>query len=228
MSAVSRPHAAIFDIEGTLMDCVPLILESWCETLHQAGHVMTHRDLQPYSGMDGAWMLEQLLPHEPEAAREKLLKDHGDHYRAKFIGRAQAFPAVRTLIENLKGQGVGIGIATTCKTDELAIYDRQMRILDLVDAVTCGEMVKHGKPDPSLLEQCRQRLKMLDPGLAIVIGDTPYDALAAQAAHMRAVGVLTGGFTQTSLLDAGCEETYDQVQQIRRIWQSDGAYTATA
>lgn len=223
-----RPECAIFDVEGTLVDCVPLILESWRESLHEAGHSFAHHDLQPYSGMDGAWMLEQLLPKESEATREALLKAQGERYRTHFIERAQAFPGVRALFEMLKSQGVRIGIGTTCKADELAIYERQMRVLDLADSIVCGEMVKHGKPDPALLIHCHHSLNLEEPSRTVVIGDTTFDALAAKRAQMRAIGVLTGGFAAASLADAGCEEVFDQVQQTRRLWHSNGAFSATA
>ena len=170
------------------MDCVPFILESWRETLQEAGHIFTYRNLQAYSGMDGAWMLERLLPTETHGAREKLLKSQGERYRNDFIERAQAFSAVHPLFESLKRHGIRIGIATTRNKDELAIYDRRMGILELVDAVACGDTVRRGKPDPGLLEHCRRSLHLPEPSRAVVIGDTPFDAFAAKAAGMRAVG----------------------------------------
>jgi HAD superfamily hydrolase (TIGR01549 family) len=227
MSPDDRPECAIFDVEGTLVDCVPLILESWRATLQEAGHSFTHLDLQPYSGMDGSWMLEQLLPKEPAATREALLKAQGERYRAHFIERAQAFPAVRALFETLKHLGVRIGIATTCKADELAIYESRLGVLDMADAISCGDVVKHGKPDPALLIHCHRSLDLENPSRAVVIGDTPFDALAAKGAQMRAVGVLTGGFAAASLMDAGCEDIFDQVEQTRRLWHSNGAFAAT-
>jgi len=56
------PIAALFDVEGTLVDSVALQLESWRLTLHEAGYSFTHLSLQPFSGMDGLWMLDHLLP----------------------------------------------------------------------------------------------------------------------------------------------------------------------
>src|SRR5690349_23804431 len=50
--------AVIFDVEGTLIDFVPLVLESSEAALVAAGHSPSRRDLQRYSGMDGAAMLQ--------------------------------------------------------------------------------------------------------------------------------------------------------------------------
>jgi len=219
---LNRPRIAVFDVEGTLVDCVPAVLESWRETLQEAGYSFSHRDLQPYSGMDGAWMLEQLLPQEREATRKRLLELQGERYRNAFIERARPFPQVRDLFETLKTAGVTIGIATTCKSDEFAIYEKKLQVRDLVDAVVCGESAQHGKPDPGLFRQSLHRLQVADPSSAIAVGDTPFDALAARAANVRAVGVLTGGFSGESLLDAGCEFIFDQACLVRRLWYTNG------
>jgi HAD superfamily hydrolase (TIGR01509 family) len=154
-----------------------------------------------------------------------LVKLQGELYEDEFIERAQAFPQVRELFETLKAHGVAVGIATTCKKEDLAVYDRQLRALELVDAISCGDTVKHGKPDPALFTDCLERLKLEDASSAIAIGDTPFDALAAKAAKMRSVGVLTGGFAADALLNAGCEEVFDRVERVLRVWYTEGAVT---
>jgi len=97
------------------------------------------------------------------------------------------------LIEGLKGWGIAIGLATTCKSDELAAYDEHLRIRPLVDAIVCGEAIPHGKPDPALLRECLTLLHINDPSEVIAVGDTPYDAIAAKRTDIHCVGVLTGG-----------------------------------
>jgi HAD superfamily hydrolase (TIGR01509 family) len=223
-STSQRRRAAIFDVEGTLVDCVALTLESWRETLQAAGHCCTLRDLQPYSGMDGAWMLEQLLPKESATAREALLKTQGERYRADFIDKAQPFQGVRELIQTLKDQGVTIGIATTCKADELATYDKRLGVMDLADTIICGEMVRHGKPDPALFAQCLRKIGLTEASGAIAIGDTPFDALAAKAVGLRSAGVLTGGFSELALLDAGHERVFEEVRHVLCLWQGNGGH----
>jgi phosphoglycolate phosphatase-like HAD superfamily hydrolase len=77
-----------------------------------------------------------------------------------------------------------------------------MDILGLTDVVACGEMVKHGKPHPSLFQICLTRLQIADASLSVAIGDTPYDAEAAGKLGMRSAGVLTGGFSAKTLQEA--------------------------
>jgi phosphoglycolate phosphatase-like HAD superfamily hydrolase len=218
---VRSPAAVIFDVESTLIDCVPLVLESWRETLHNAGHPFSVPELQPYSGMDGALMLERLLPTEPAHVRQQLLEEQGRRYRAVFLRLAAPFAGVRELVEGLKTWGVAVGIATTCKPDELAAYDERLQVRPLADAIVCGDTVKHGKPDPTLLCDCLTALGVSDSSAAIAVGDTPFDAMAAQDAGVRCVGVLTGGFTRESLKAAGCDEVLDRVTSLTRLWRAE-------
>jgi phosphoglycolate phosphatase-like HAD superfamily hydrolase len=212
--------AVIFDVEGTLVNCVPLILESWRRTLLSAGHSFTIKDLQAYSGMDPEWMLERLLPRLEAEVRQKLIEEQGKAYRADFIRQAPPCNGVRPLFEELKGRGVAIGIATTCEAADLEIYDERMRVAEMADAVCCGETVKHGKPDPALLAQCLESLKTGSGDTAVAVGDTPFDAMAGKALGLRCVGLLTGGFPAEILTGAGHDHVFDEVRQVSSLWNA--------
>ena len=211
--------AAIFDVEGTLIDCRLPLLESWRETLQSAGYSVTHHDLQPLFGMDGEWMLKKLLPAESDDTRKRLVKAQGECYQRQYIQSTCAFPGVRDLIETLKRAGMLIGIATTCQKEQLAFYDEQMAIRDLTDAVSCGEAVAHGKPDAALFQHCLRALDITDPTRALVVGDTPYDAIPAKALGMHPIGVLTGGFSEPALRRAGCQHVFAQVREVGQLCQ---------
>jgi HAD superfamily hydrolase (TIGR01509 family) len=215
---VVEPVVSIFDVEGTLMDSVPLQLESWRATLNAGGHTFSWADLQAFSGMDGTWMLDQLLPKESQETKHRLLKAQGDCYRTHFLSRARPFPGVRRLFERLKQRDILIGIATTCQEEELVAYDKQLGVLDITDALACGEMVKHGKPDPSLFRKCLAKLQVADSSCAVSIGDTPYDARAAKQLGMFAAGVITGGFSEQALRESGCDCVFEHVLAVDAIW----------
>jgi phosphoglycolate phosphatase-like HAD superfamily hydrolase len=210
---------AVFDVEGTLVDCVPLQLESWRRVLTTAGFNFTHADLQPYSGMDGVWMLQTLLPQEPAEVLQELAAAQGELYTSEFLPRVRPFSAVRDLFEILKSKDILIGIATTCRKDELATYDELIHVLELTDSVACGETVKHGKPDPALLRSCLAQLSGSNASQAVMIGDTPYDAQAAIQSGARAVGLLSGGFSAVDLRKAGCFAVFSEIREVAALWQ---------
>ena len=206
--------AIIFDVEGTLVDCVPHVLDSWKQTLEGAGHDIALAELQRYSGMDGADMLERLLPDQSKKHKKGLLKAQGDRYRRDYLALARPFYGVRELFKTLKQRGFALGIATTCKKDELRSYDHSMRVLELTDAVACGNDVEKGKPHPDLYHAALQKLGVMEPGTATAVGDTPYDAMAATALGMQATGVLTGGFSERVLKDTGCDLVLEEVREL--------------
>jgi beta-phosphoglucomutase-like phosphatase (HAD superfamily) len=89
-----------------------------------------------------------------------------------------------------------------------------MREVELCEVAVCGADVKRGKPHPDLFKLARRRLE-LGPEAIIAVGDTPYDALAAGAAGMSCLGVLSGGFAAHELLDAGVKEVARNVTELR-------------
>ena len=206
--------ALIFDVEGTLIDCVPHVLACWRAILASAGYTVSPRELQRYSGMDGSDMLKRLLPDVPNVEQEALLKLQGEVYRRDYLQLARPIVGVRGLFEEMKRGGVTIGIATTSSRDELRAYDEHMHVLDLADATACGDDAKKGKPHPDLYRVALDKLGLTNPQRAMAIGDTPYDAEAAAALGMPAAGVLTGGFTREELVQAGCSVVLGEVTEL--------------
>ena len=93
-----------------------------------------------------------------------------------------AFPEVRALFERVKRAGQTTAVATSSSADELDQYLALTHAGHLVDAVACGEDVEHDKPGSALIEVALLRTGRMAPEQAVVIGDTPYDAMAARRA----------------------------------------------
>jgi phosphoglycolate phosphatase-like HAD superfamily hydrolase len=214
--------AIIFDVEGTLINCVGHVLDSWHKTLAEGGHTVLRADLQRFSGMDGHDMLDRLLPGVPTTEKEVLLKAQGERYRRSYLHLGRPFAGVRDLITGLKKDGYRLAIATTCKADELKAYDAHMGILDSIDAVACGSDASHGKPHSDLFRLALRKLPGLEPRKAMAVGDTPYDALAAKPLSISVTGLLTGGFDEHELRTAGCDVILPDVGSLHEVLQSRG------
>ena len=213
--------ALIFDVEGTLMDCVPHMIACWQSILASAGYAVSREELQRYSGMDGGDMLQRLLPALSNQEREALLKVQGDVYRRDYLPLARPFDGVRALFESLKRRGYTVAIATTCTREELHSYDKTMRVLDFTGAVGCSEDANKGKPHPELYQAVLRKLRLADAARAMAIGDTPYDAQAAATLAMPASGVLTGGFSSEELAQAGCSLILGRVTELASCLNGD-------
>jgi HAD superfamily hydrolase (TIGR01549 family) len=212
-----RFDGMIFDIEGTLIDCIPQNLHSWQETLSEFGLTVPLADLQRYSGMDGDDMLRILAPSMDAKLRKQALEAEGKNFEAKYLKSVRAFAGVRTLFEEIKRAGGKIAFATDCEDPQLKHYRAVLGVDDLIDVITCGGDVKEGKPSPGLVRLAAERL---GARRAVMTGDTPYDGQAARAAGVSAFGVLIGGFRDQALKNAGCFAVAREVGDMREVLMS--------
>ena len=80
-----RFDGLIFDIEGTLIDCIPQNLRRWQETLSTFGMTVPLEVLELYSGMDGDDMLKILAPKMDKSVRKRALEVQGKNFQAKYL-----------------------------------------------------------------------------------------------------------------------------------------------
>jgi HAD superfamily hydrolase (TIGR01549 family) len=208
-----RFDGMIFDIEGTLIDCIPENLRSLQEILSSFGLTLPFEVLQRYSGMDGDDMLQILAPDMDKKLRQRALEAEGKNFEAKYLKSVHPFAGVRPLFEAIKRGGGKIAIATDCTDPVLKHYRTVLDVDDLIDVIACGEDVEEGKPSPKLVRLAAERLGV-DPSRTVMTGDTPYDAEAARGAGVSALGVLTGGFSQKTLKDAGCFAAIKEIGEM--------------
>ena len=202
-------RAALFDIDGTLVDTVDLHAEAWQKSFAQWGKEVAFEDVRSQIGKGG----DQLLPaffSKEEIARfgDELSEWRAKLYQREYLPRAQAFPRVRELFERLRGDGARIALASSCKEEELDTYKALCRIEDLVHEATTGDDAERTKPHPDIFEVALAGLGDVEVRDALVIGDSPYDAIAAGKLGLRTIGVLCGGFPLADLLEAGCVAVY--------------------
>lgn len=217
----------IFDVEGTLVDCVPQNLTSLQEALERFGHQVPYNTLQLYSGLDGDQTLRLVVPDSDESVRKSILKTQGTIYEEKYLGGVQPFDGVRDIFRSLIEQGGRIALATDCKGPVLKHYLSLLNVEEFISATACGDDVEHGKPDPRLVGMALKKLKLPGPQ-AVMVGDTPYDAEAAVEAGAFAAGVLTGGFSREVLLAAGCLAVADDLLSLKsRLERGEPVETST-
>lgn len=194
-------HAALFDVDGTLLDSNELHVKAWRRAFAAFDIHVSLQALRAQMGNSEDDLVAALLP--PGAARglgRKLVQRHVDIFARDYLPRVRPFPGVRALFERLHADGVRIVLASRAREWE---RDRQIGILgvrDLIDAATS--------------------LDKVSPREAVMVGDSPYDARAARRAGMQAIGVLTGGFEKQALWDAGARFVYRDIMDLCDAYQS--------
>lgn len=202
------PQAAIFDVDGTLVDSVDLHASAWQEALVKFGHQVTFEQARTQIGKGG----DQLIPVFLSAAEQK---DHGEEmeewrgklFRSKYLPLVRPFSAVPELLQRVREAGLQVAVASSAKQSELDVYLEIACVKHLVDAATSSEDAEQSKPAPDIFQVALEKLGV-DGRAAVAIGDTPYDAEAAGKAGIRTIGLLCGGFTEADLRKGGCVAVY--------------------
>ncbi len=203
--------AAIFDIDGTLIDSVDFHAEAWQRAFHHFGyHDIQFDEVRSQIGKGGDQLLPVFLSKEEiDRIGEKLETYRSELFRREYLSRIRPFPKVRDLFLRLKSDGYRIALASSSNQQDLEVYKRIANIADLLEADTSADDAKRSKPHPDIFEAALQRLGGMKPSEAIVIGDTPYDAQAARKLGIeQIIGVLCGGFPEEDLRKAGCTEIF--------------------
>nr|WP_321983771.1 HAD family hydrolase [uncultured Lichenicoccus sp.] len=203
------PGAVIFDVDGTLVDSVTQHAQAWQDAFRAFGHDFRLADIRGQIGKGG----DQLLPvflDEParKAQGEAINGRRAEILKERYLDRIEGFPQVRALVERLQAEGWRVALASSAKGDELQTYKKLADIADLIEIETSSDDAESSKPEPDIFQAALRKLGDQDPALAIVIGDTPYDAEAATRAGLRTIGVLCGGWSEAELRAAGCIAVY--------------------
>jgi HAD superfamily hydrolase (TIGR01549 family) len=202
------PKAAIFDLDGTLLDSVDLHAMAWHEAMIKFGHDVSFEQVRSQIGKGGDKLIPVFLSAEEQRDHgEDLDAWRGQRFKAEYLPLVRPFSAVPNLLQRARDAGLRIAIASSAKKDELEKYLQIAGIVKLVDATTSSDDVAESKPEPDIFEAVLSKLGIGGPD-AVAIGDSPYDAQAAGKTDIPAIGVLCGGFTEPELLSAGCVEVY--------------------
>jgi HAD superfamily hydrolase (TIGR01549 family) len=129
-----------------------------------------------------------------------------------LIDEVEPLHGARDLIVDLKRLDRPVVLASSAKPDEIEHYLDLLDARGLADAWTSAGDVAKTKPAPDLVEAALERV---GGGPAVMIGDSTWDCRAAKAARVRSIGVLTGGFSEAELLEAGASKVFESVEDLR-------------
>jgi HAD superfamily hydrolase (TIGR01509 family) len=201
--------AFAFDLDGTLVDSVYQHVLAWREGLESVGVELSTWRIHRRVGMSGGLMADSLsrevgreLTHEERAL---VSQRHAQAY-ARMLPQVRPLPGARELLRTLTDNGVPWAIATSGLIESAAPV---LAMLDLpagVPVIT-RDMVKHAKPDPDLFRAAAERLGVPIAD-TVVVGDSVWDLLAARRAPALGVGVLSGGYGEDELDQAGAYRVY--------------------
>ncbi|WP_342163269.1 HAD family hydrolase [Methylobacterium sp. SD21] len=208
-------RAVIFDIDGTLLNSVDLHAKAWVEAFRHFGVETKEAEVRSQIGKGGDQLMPVFLSKERIEKDGKEIESYrSDLFKREYLDKVKPFPAVRPLFERIRREGLTVALASSGKKDEVKHYQELLGIADLIDVATSSDDADRSKPHPDIFQAAIDKLDGIAPEDMIVVGDTPYDAEAADKAGLRTIGVLCGGFPESNLKGAGCVAIYRDPQHL--------------
>ena len=119
--------------------------------------------------------------------------------------------SARDLIVDLKDDGHTVVLASSAKEDEVEHYLDLLDARDLADDWTHSGDVERTKPEPDLVAAAVEKA---GGGDAVMVGDSTWDCEAAKRAGLQTVAVLTGGFSDAELREAGASTVFASLSEL--------------
>jgi len=185
-------EAVIFDLDGVLTDTAELHFQSWLEISREIGVPFDRQANEALRGLSRADSLRVFLgPHAVRFTPQQqagIMDRKNDLYvaRVRRMTPDDLLPGSRELLEDLRGRGVGVAVASSSKNTRLVL--EKLRIEPLLDAVVDGNDITRSKPDPEVFLLAARRLGV-PPQRCVVVEDAESGVAAGLAAGMKVVGI---------------------------------------
>jgi HAD superfamily hydrolase (TIGR01549 family) len=204
---------AILDVDGTLVDTNYHHALAWHRALHAHGHAVQMWKVHRHIGMGGDQILDALIGDEAAAADGEAIAEAEAEAYKKLIGEVEPLEGARGLIEKLKEDGATVILASSAKEDEVDHYLDLLDARDLVDGWTTSADVEATKPEPDLVNAALE--KAGNDNASVMVGDSVWDVEAAKRAGIPTLAVLTGGFSEEELREAGAAQVVEAIDDLR-------------
>jgi len=184
--------AAIFDLDGVVVDTVPLHFKAWQKMFSEYGKNFTFKDYKEkvdgIPRMDGARaVLTDLSKEELEKAAAKKQ----DYYMELVNkGEIEVYHSTVDLIKSLKKEAVKIAAASSSRNCRYIL--EKTGLIGLFDTVIGGGDFKNGKPNPEIFLLAASHLGV-SPADSVVFEDAKLGVEAAKAGKMLCVGIARKG-----------------------------------
>jgi beta-phosphoglucomutase len=185
--------AAIFDMDGTLIDNTPYHFKSWQALFKKYGKGELSKETYytEISGVPIMTTLKRLFGDDhDEVSLKELLKEKEEFYRKEYAPYLVAINGLENFLSEMKSGGVKMAMATSATIEDIDFILNRIPIRDDFDEIVNTSMVSRPKPNPDIFLKAAEKLNM-EPSRCIVFEDSIAGIKAANSAGMKVVGITT-------------------------------------
>ncbi|PLW80606.1 hypothetical protein C0585_01655 [Candidatus Woesearchaeota archaeon] len=210
--------AVIFDMDGVLLNSMPMHLEIWKNLFEKYGIDFSLEIFEKYNGTSSYGIAKNLVEKfNLEISVEELVNEKHEKEKEMQDEMLDLFPDTLKIIEVLKSKDLKVGVATSAMEDMTTYVKERFGLDKQVDNFIEAKDVSRTKPDPEIFLKCAEKLGV-EPSNCVVVEDAINGILAAQKGGMISVGI-TNTFPKEAFIDADfviddLNELYDVLDKV--------------
>lgn len=215
----SALEAIIFDMDGTLIDSNDHHAKAWQDAFEDYGVSFDLETVRMQIGKGGDLLVPDMLGAKQMLSFGKEIQNHRKTlFRERYRQAIEPFPGIPESFRRLREDSIRIVIATSSNEEDLSFYINLLGIGDLIEAATSKDDVEMSKPAPDVFAAALEKLGTR-PDRTLVVGDTPYDVLAAHRSSLPIAAVRCGKFPENTLEKAELlfDDVPDLVHNLRQV-----------
>lgn len=211
---MKQTYYVLLDIDGTLIDSNEQHARSWQEYLAGQGLNLPVERLSIMIGMGGDRILKELYGGSLDKKRQKKMTAEIDElYLEKYAPRVKPLPGAAEFLAAMHARGLRVALATSARQELMEVIFRLVPLKPFIVGATTSSDVNESKPSPDIFLTAIRKFGF-EPRRTVVVGDTPYDIMAAHAVPCPAIAVRTGHYPYQML--SGADEVWKDVQDLTR------------
>lgn len=209
-------RVVIFDVDGTLVDTNYQHALAWYRAFRRIEVTLPVWRIHRHVGMGGDQIVAALTDEDTERRHGDALRSAWEEEFAPMLDEVAALEGAQDLLRAVRDEGHDLVLASSGKAEHVEHF------LDLVDGRRYAEAwtdsgdVERTKPAPDLLAVALDKIgaRGRDDLEAVLVGDSVWDVRAGANAGVPVVTVLTGGFAEDELRDAGAAEVFASLSDL--------------
>jgi HAD superfamily hydrolase (TIGR01509 family) len=207
-------RSILFDIDGTLVDSNEFHVLAWQRAFEASGFTLSPDLIRQQIGKGADMLIPALLPHVDERLLTQIAEHHDRTFRADYLPKVQPFEHAAALVRAVADRGCAVVLASSSNRDDVDHYIDLLGIRSLLAGATTADDVAHSKPAGDIFAAAMKRLANPRPSATVVVGDTPYDVIAAAKCRLGTIALRSGGFSEEQLRSAGALAVYEGVGDL--------------
>jgi pyrophosphatase PpaX len=214
-----RVRAVLFDVDGTLVDSIPFLVECFQHSARATlGLRLDAADVLPLVGMPLADMYRALHSELDDVTAERCIAVYREVYYPSVTERSPLFPDTLAVIDDLAARGLALGVVSGKNALGIRRVLEPSGLVERFRAIVGADHGGPGKPAPDHAIAAARRLGV-SADEVVVVGDSLLDVDMGTAAGMATIGVATGT-TARSILEVRASAVVDRLSELLTLLET--------